>query len=296
MSAPDFAVMILAAGRGERLRPLTDHLPKPLFPILGEPVVVRTLRQLARLGVDEVVMNLWHLGAKFRATLGDRCEGVTLRYVDEATLLGTGGGVRNARAYWGNRAVLVINGKIDVALGDLSWTRAHDGAREAATLLLRSVADDNPYTAVQTTVDGAGPHVTGFGGAAESGTRSMFAGAHLIEPRVLDRLPEGASCIVRQGYEPLLGEGARIGAAFHEGRWAAIETAQNYLDANLSLLPNTAVTTPNGARLIRAYVAPDANIGPEAEIVDSVVWAGTTVPPQTRLFRAIATPHGTVTA
>ncbi|MBI3070731.1 MAG: NDP-sugar synthase [Deltaproteobacteria bacterium] len=294
--------MILAAGRGERLRPLTDHVPKPLFPILGEPIVVRTLRQLGRLGVDEVVMNLWHLGAKFRAALGAKCEGVRVRYVDEAALLGTGGGVRNARRYWGKRAVLVVNGKIDVDLGDLAWTHEHDGTRDAATLLLRRVRDDDPYTAIRTAVDKAALRVVGFGGNAEPGHRAMFTGVHLIEPRVLDRLPEGASCIVRQGYEPALGDGERLGAALHAGRWAAVETAKNYIDANLSLLggEDAAFVKSGGAtgrvRIERSYVHPSATVGDGATIIESVVWAGTVVPKGARLVRAIATPHGTVTA
>ena len=83
--------MILAAGRGERLRPLTDHTPKPLIEVGGEPLIVHQLRWLARAGIVDIVVNLHHLGAKIEARVGSGREwGVHVRYSPEETLLETG--------------------------------------------------------------------------------------------------------------------------------------------------------------------------------------------------------------
>jgi MurNAc alpha-1-phosphate uridylyltransferase len=105
--------MILAAGRGERLRPLTDHTPKPLIEVGGEPLIVHQLRWLARGGIVDVVVNLHHLGAKIETRVGSGREwGVRVHYSPEETLLDTGGGIRRALPLLGDAPFLVLNGDI----------------------------------------------------------------------------------------------------------------------------------------------------------------------------------------
>ena len=105
--------MILAAGRGERLRPLTDHTPKPLIEVGGEPLIVHQLRWLARAGIVDVVVNLHHLGNKIETRVGSGREwGVRVRYSPEATLLETGGGIRQALPLLGDEPFLVLNADI----------------------------------------------------------------------------------------------------------------------------------------------------------------------------------------
>jgi MurNAc alpha-1-phosphate uridylyltransferase len=126
MSPPARAI-VLAAGRGERLRPLTDSCPKPLLPVRGKPLIVYHLEKLARLGVPEVVINLsWH-GAAIRAALGDGARWkLRLRYSDEgATALETGGGIFQALPWLGPDPFLVINADVhtDFDFGALSLQR-----------------------------------------------------------------------------------------------------------------------------------------------------------------------------
>jgi len=105
--------MILAAGRGERLRPLTDSTPKPLLPIAGDPLIVHQLRWLAAAGITEIVVNLHHLGEQISARLGDgQSCGVHIRYSVEATLLETGGGIVKALPLLGTAPFVVLNGDI----------------------------------------------------------------------------------------------------------------------------------------------------------------------------------------
>ena len=105
--------MILAAGRGERLRPLTERLAKPMIPIAGEPLIVHQLRWLRRAGIREVVVNLCHLGEQIERGLGGGADhGVRIRYSREEHLLDTGGGVKQALALLGSDPFVVLNGDI----------------------------------------------------------------------------------------------------------------------------------------------------------------------------------------
>ena len=105
--------MILAAGRGERLRPLTDRMPKPMIPIASEPLITHQIRWLQRAGVTEVVINLHHLGEQIQSHLGSgRDLGVSIRYSLEEELLDTGGGIVKALPLLGEAPFLLLNGDI----------------------------------------------------------------------------------------------------------------------------------------------------------------------------------------
>jgi len=106
-------VMLFAAGRGERLRPLTDHTPKPLLEVAGAPLLVHQLRALAAAGHRDVVINLHHLGAQIEALVGDgRDYGVAVSYSREQQLLDTGGGIVQALPLLGDAPFAVLNGDI----------------------------------------------------------------------------------------------------------------------------------------------------------------------------------------
>ena len=123
--------MVLAAGRGERMRPITDTLPKPLVPVAGKPLIGYHLSRLAAAGISEVVVNLSWLGEKIRATLGDGHEyGLSIVYSDEGpTPLETGGGIFKALPLLGPDPFLVVNGDIwsDIDYGHLALEDAANG-------------------------------------------------------------------------------------------------------------------------------------------------------------------------
>ena len=105
--------MILAAGRGERLRPLTDTIPKPLIPIAGEPLIVHQLGWLRRAGVREIVINVWHLADQLVERLGDGSNwDVRIHWSRESALLDTGGGIANALPLLGDQPFILLNGDI----------------------------------------------------------------------------------------------------------------------------------------------------------------------------------------
>jgi MurNAc alpha-1-phosphate uridylyltransferase len=130
--------MILAAGRGERMRPLTDHTPKPLLEAGGKPLIVHHIERLAAAGFREIVINHAHLGDQIEAALGDgACWGVHIRYSPEGKALETGGGIFRALPLLGPAPFLVVNGDIWTDL-DLSRLHLRDG------LLAHLVLVENP--------------------------------------------------------------------------------------------------------------------------------------------------------
>ena len=130
--------MILAAGLGNRLRPLTNTIPKPLLPIAGTPLIVWNLLLLKRHGFRDVVINLHHLGPMIEQAVGDGSRyGLRIIYSREPAILGTGGGLKRAEPHFSGESVLVLNGDTLVEL-DLGALCAFHQQRDAvATLVLR---------------------------------------------------------------------------------------------------------------------------------------------------------------
>ena len=134
--------MILAAGRGERLRPLTDTVPKPLVPIAGKPLIVHQLGWLRRAGVREIVINVWHLADQIVACLQDGSAwGVRIRWSRESELLDTGGGIANARHLLGAEPFILLNGDI---WADYDFARLVDRPNDDPHLVLTPKPEFKP--------------------------------------------------------------------------------------------------------------------------------------------------------
>jgi MurNAc alpha-1-phosphate uridylyltransferase len=227
--------MILAAGRGERMRPLTDTCPKPLLRAGGSPLIGWHLRRLAAAGVSEVVINHAWLGERIEQALGDGSDwGVSIRYSPEREALETAGGIARALPLLGNAPFLVINGDVWC---DWDITRARTIADRMVALDLDAwcVLVDNPdhHPGGDFTLDAGrlvdAPPVAG------AGPRLTFAGIGLYRPGLFASVPAGT----RAPLAPLLRAAAaarRAGAERHLGRWVDVGTPQRLaeLDAQLS--------------------------------------------------------------
>lgn len=228
MSGPRRA-MILAAGRGERMRPLTDTVPKPMLEVGGRPLVAWHLEKLAAAGFDEVVINHAHLGQVIETGLGDgRRFGLKIRYSPEATALETAGGIRQALPLLGEAPFPVINGDVfsDFDFGRFATIAAQmrDGGLQAWCVLV-----DNPAHHPQ------GDFGLEGGRLLEDGSlRLTYSGIGVYDPGLFADLPAGA----RAPLAPLLREAARQGRAGAErllGRWVDVGTPARLaeLDAEL---------------------------------------------------------------
>jgi MurNAc alpha-1-phosphate uridylyltransferase len=217
--------MILAAGRGERMRPLTDETPKPLLAAGGKPLVAWLIEGLARAGFRELVINHAHLGERIESALGDGSRwGVHIAYSREREALETAGGIANAAPLLGDAPFLAVNGDLWC---DVPFGRLRDALPPAADAHL--VLVDNPQH------HPSGDFTLRAGRVGnEAAPRLTFAGIGVYRPRMFAGIARGT----RAPLAPLLRAAAEHGAVSgerHAGRWMDIGTPERLaaLDALL---------------------------------------------------------------
>lgn len=205
--------MILAAGRGNRMRPLTDHTPKPLLEAAGKPLIVYHIERLAAAGIRDLVINHAHLGDRIEAALGDGSNfGVNIRYSAEAQALETGGGIFKALPLLGSTPFLVINGDVwsDYVLADLSLV---DG--DLAHLVL---VDNPPHHPI-------GDFALVNGRVHPEGSlRYTFSGIGIYHPMLFKDCADGAFPLAPLLRKAMLA--GRVGGRQHTGRWFDIGTPE----------------------------------------------------------------------
>ena len=200
--------LLLCAGYGERLRPLTDERAKPALLLKGQPLASYPLRRLAAAGVREVAVNLHHLPATVRAALGDGSRwGVSIRYVEEPEILGTGGALRGVRDWLMEEGTALVANADTLAEVDLSAAVVdHRVSLAAATAVVEDLDPRPEFSAVFADAE---ERILGFGREGK-GRPYHFAGFHVLEPEFLKALPERrAFCLHREGYLPFLAAGGR---------------------------------------------------------------------------------------
>ena len=217
-------VMILAAGRGERMRPLTDSMPKPLLPVGGKPLIVWHLERLAKAGLREVVINHAHLGAQIEAALGDGARwGLSIRYSPEPEgALETAGGIANALPLLGHdEPFLVINGDIWC-----DWDVSRAGNALAPCDLAYLVLVPNPPHHPSGDFALRGREVAvDIAAAGRDAQPCTFSGIGVYRPQIFAGIARGQSAKLA----PLLrtAMAARgVSGELHGGRWVDVGTPQ----------------------------------------------------------------------
>ncbi|MBW6496361.1 MAG: nucleotidyltransferase family protein [Burkholderiaceae bacterium] len=226
--------MILAAGRGERMRPLTDTCPKPLLQVGGKALIVWHLEALARAGLREVVINHAHLGNLIGQELGDGSNwGVQISYSPEAQALETAGGIVQALELLGPEPFLVVNGDV---FCDFDFSRTPGIASEmiAAELLAWCLLVANPEHHRQGDFALHGARLAGGTDPAQLAARLTFSGIGVYRPELFAGIVPGS----RAALAPLLYSAAasgRAGGELHKGRWTDVGTHERLrqLDAQL---------------------------------------------------------------
>ncbi len=214
--------LVLAAGKGERLRPLTNTIPKPLVPVAGQPLIAYALGWLRHYGVREVAINLHHLGDQIRDAVGDgSAYGVSAHYSEEPEILGTGGAVRNLADWLDTGPFVVVNADIvhDVDLAALA--RLHHASGSLATLALRPDPESARYGEIAIDASGRIRSFLGVPPPTTDLTALMFTGVQIVEPAIVSRIPwPGASSSTQHLYLPLVREGARLFGLVYSGYWS----------------------------------------------------------------------------
>lgn len=222
--------MILAAGRGERMRPLTDHTPKPLLPVGGKPLIVWHIERLRAAGFTELVINHAHLGRRLEDALGDGSAfGVRIAWSPEATALETAGGIRHALPLLGEEPFVVINGDV-FCDADFAALRAATQSLRAEGPLAHLLLVDNP--AHHTEGDfrlAADGHIH-----ADGNPRLTFAGLGAYHPALFAGLADDTPAKLA----PLLREAMNAGKVtgqHHTGRWIDVGTPERLAELDCQL-------------------------------------------------------------
>ncbi len=225
--------MILAAGLGTRLRPLTDTIPKPLLPVGGVPIIVWNLLLLNRHGFRQVVINLHHLGPMIEQALGTGSKfGIRIIYSHEPIILGTGGGIKQAESHFSGEPVLILNGDTLVELDLEALCDFHRSHHAAATLVLREDPDAARWGLVEVGDKGQILRITGQGLVdSVPVTPRMFAGIHILHPRLLQKVPKGVASSIIDPYVKAIERGEPVLGYDLQGYWSDIGTAERYAQA-----------------------------------------------------------------
>jgi len=280
--------MILAAGFGTRLFPLTIDRTKPAIPFLGKPLVGYVAEYLAGFGFKNVVVNLHHQPDSVIEALGDGSAfGVNIEYTrEEPKILGTAGALDNARALLEGDTFLIANGKIITDIDISAALETHKRSGALATMILKPNVKREKFTIVETR-EGM---VTGFGDYArpltedeiretehEIETPCMFTGIHILEPRVFDYIPRGIySDIVPTFYNPAIAKGEKIAAHVTDANWFELSTIPRYLDITLAMLDGKENCIGSGC-----------SVADSAHVRDSIMWDDVTVGEDVNLYRTI---------
>ena len=235
--------MVLAAGQGTRLRPITDTKPKALVPVAGRPMIEYALLLLRRYGIKDIVINLHHFGAAIENHLGNGNQlGLKISYSHETELLDTGGGLRKAKPFLQDGAFIAINtdALIDLNLAEL--IAFHQQRKASATLVLRPDQQADQYGSLD--IDSAGriqrflkseitPKPTG------PTRKLMFTGVQILEPKIFEYMERADAAekfsTTKQTYPEMLLAGEPLYGFCFEGFWQDLGTVERIEQAEASL-------------------------------------------------------------
>jgi N-acetyl-alpha-D-muramate 1-phosphate uridylyltransferase len=206
--------MILAAGRGERMRPLTDHTPKPLLQVGGKPLIVWHIERLAQAGIREIVINHAHLGQQIEQALGDGSQWqLHIQYSPEQTALETAGGIAQALPLLGEQPFLVVNGDV---FTDIDYASLALPAAKLAHLVMV----DNPLQHAQ------GDFALEYGLVKEAGDNKLtFSGVGVYHPHLFQNVVRGQPAKLAPLLKAAMQQ-ALVSGQHHSGVWHDIGTPE----------------------------------------------------------------------
>lgn len=272
--------MVLSAGYGTRLWPLTEQRTKPAIPILGKPLVGYVAEYLAGYGCNEIVVNLHHLPESVRAALGDGSKfGVRLQYIGEPEILGTSGALDNARELLKDQTFVVVNGKIITDIDLNAALETHRRTRALATLVLIPNVNRERFSEVNT----RGCFVTGFGGMPQVTHHRtpplMFTGIQILEHEIFDYIPRDVfSHSTSDVYPQAIAQGERIAAHVAEGKWRELSTLQRYLDISVDMLKEREQMFSTGSGCV---------ISESASVNYAILWDNVSIGAGAKVNRAV---------
>ncbi len=293
--------MILAAGFGTRLQPYTLIRPKPLFPVLNQPLLLATIARLKNAGFSTIVINCHHLGQQVISAI-ENIPGIVIQ--EEKRILGTGGGLARAVRKLADKPLLVTNGDIYHSVDFAELYRYHLQAGNEVTMVLHDHPRFNKLAVAGTEISDFMPP------AGITGLRA-FTGIQVVNPVILQGLsPDEYSCIIAH-YRSLLDAGRRISCRIDSGiNWTDMGTIDDYLTLHQALLQGTIprwaelhyqgdspilvdekVQCGRHSRFLQWASIGKASIGDNVELKRCVVWDGAEIAEGSTISDSIIAAH-----
>jgi NDP-sugar pyrophosphorylase family protein len=292
--------MILAAGFGTRLRPLTEKIPKVLVPVANKPVIDRIIFSLKRFGVSRILVNVHHHANLLKSHLESGRHGIDITLSEEPDILGTGGGLKKTMDFWDDEPFMVLNGDTMTDIDLQSALHAHITSGRIATLILHdhpaynkiSLNENADITDIPTAYP---PHMQ---------ERLAFTGIHILKPRLLKAIPGNGYSDIMDTYRALISSGTPIGGYVVENHhWHDIGSLDSYVAANRTFLEETPFLVGTGCRIhpqasLRdwAVIGKDTVVEKGAQISRSIIWEKVSVRQNVNVADSIVTDRREVTA
>lgn len=300
--------LILAGGKGTRLRPLTVYTPKPIVPICNRPFLLYQIDTLKRAGITDITLSLSYQPHKIEQQLGDGSDfGVNLKYTVEPQPMGTAGAYKYAEDLI-REPTVVFNGDILTDLDLKTVIREHNDRQATATIVLTPVENPSAYGLVETETDGRVRRFLEKPKPDEITVNTINAGTYILEPRVLDFIPAGENHSFEYGLFPTLLMRKEPFFAHIPQRtyWMDIGTPARYLQTHHDLLSDSVgrihikdrrgqfeaatiaeiddlsmigddCTLKPGAEIINSVLGPGCYVEEKARVENSVIWAHTRI-------------------
>jgi len=310
--------LILAGGKGTRLRPLTINTPKPVVPVANAPFLLYQLDLMRSAGISEIILSLSYQPRKIEDLLKDGSDyGVWIRYAVEGSPLGTGGAFKNAEEHIDSTAV-VFNGDVLTDIDLESVIAYHRERKAVATIVLTPVENPSAYGLVETNADGWIQRFIEKPGPDEITCNTINAGIYVLEPSVLKYMPKGEPYSFERGLFPTLLEQKELVLAFvFDKYWIDIGTPQKYLEVHQDILSkkfasarvgknaldrsalpagvmvddksiiDQDVTIREGVRIENSVIGRNCKIDSGVHIRNSVIWPANTIDPDVHIAGSI---------
>jgi mannose-1-phosphate guanylyltransferase len=294
--------ILLAGGKGTRLRPLTVHTPKPIVPILNRPFLYYQIDQLREIPeIDEVILSLNYQPRRIEEIVGEGDGlGIRVRYVVEPMPLGTGGAIRYAGDSL-TESVVVFNGDVLTQVDLAAVLRLHRERKAKATIVLTPVDNPRAYGLVETDPDGNIQRFLEKPGESEITCNTINAGIYVLEPDTFDRIPKDTAWSIERSFFPsLIERGETFVAYIDHGYWIDIGTPAKYLQVHRDIMDGRYSAPPfNGTSA--AWTSPDARVDEGAVVqgpcfIDegAVIKAGARILPYSVIGRQTHVEEGAV--
>ena len=315
--------MVLAAGFGTRLQPLTRVLPKPMFPVLGRPLLSHIFDLLLSANITETAVNIHHLPECIVNYFNnERSLQLNLHFSREERILGTAGGIKKMQSFLKDDPFILINSDIITDIDLNQVIDFHEQNNSKLTLVVRRDNSVEQYDPIEICEDGRIVHFIGASSKnlPENTAQVMFTGIQVIDPEIFERIPSGQFYGTTEDVFPkMVEDGLPVYGYLHKGYWKDMGNRENYLQVNIDALDGKVwlkgmpsydsnehliippVLIGNNCRISEsAQIGPHTIIGPNCTIKNgtlienSILWEGATIGSDSKITRSIIAQNSTV--